>query len=51
MITITVFGGDPEENWKLVKNIELIKGPKLYPDEYYVECDSMYLLHWASCNG
>lgn len=37
---------------KLNKKVKLIKDPKLYPDEYYVEVmDSMYLPIEASYNG
>jgi hypothetical protein len=36
---------DPYSGRRLNKNVKLIKDPKLYPDEYYVEVmDSMYLL-------
>jgi hypothetical protein len=35
---------DPILEEGLIKNVKLIKDPKLYPDEYYVEVmDSMYL--------
>jgi hypothetical protein len=35
---------DPYAGRRLNKNVKLIKDPKLYPDEYYVEVmDSMYL--------
>lgn len=43
---------DPYAGRKLNKKIKLIKDPKLYPDEYYVEVmDSMYLPIEASYNG
>lgn len=43
---------DPYAGRKLNKKVKLIKDPKLYPDEYYVEVmDSMYLPIEASYNG
>jgi hypothetical protein len=43
---------DPYSGRRLNKNVKLIKDPKLYPDEYYVEVmDSMYLPLEASYNG
>jgi hypothetical protein len=44
MITITVSVQMMILFWKKAKKKKLIKNPKLYPDEYYVEVmDSMYL--------
>jgi hypothetical protein len=43
---------DDPYSGRLNKNVKLIKDPKLYPDEYYVEVmDSMYLPLEASYNG
>lgn len=43
---------DPYAGRRLNRNVKLIKDPKLYPDEYYVEVmDSMYLPIEASYNG
>jgi gliding motility-associated lipoprotein GldK len=43
---------DPYAGRKLNRKVQLIKDPKLYPDEYYVEVmDSMYLPIEASYNG
>jgi hypothetical protein len=52
MITIIALVHDPYAGRKLNRKVQLIKDPKSYPDEYYVEVmDSMYLPIEASYNG
>jgi hypothetical protein len=53
MITIIALAADdPYAGRKLNRKVQLIKDPKSYPDEYYVEVmDSMYLPIEASYNG